>query len=453
MGEQAKGDAAAGTGHIATPDEQVHKLLWPKIEGGLYSETQEAIRVLAEILGAPRVEPVPTGTGDWISRLLGLDEATLSTVKRELPGTMALLYGHVLAGWIAEHGDAVKVIGPFGKPPEYRPLSLAEDHTVSVPAHICVFFPAGTLRDEPVGFYHDARPMADITVYTQAGQRELAESVLDDMDAALRGERNPFRGQVLRVLSKGGHIAFEPTKPTGESREDLILSQEIWDEVDLFLATTTTRREDLVALGLSTSRGLLLAGKPGVGKTKLGRVLASELVGQLTVMLVEPDVLAGVPERLYDEVERLGPTLVILEDIDTVAAAERRGSSGFAEFLSALDGARVRNDILTLATTNDPGSLDPAVKRPGRFDVIVEVPVPGPQAREAILGLYLPGHGQGVDLRAVADSLDGATGAEIREVARRAVLEHGGDNVSTEKLLDITRTGRWKPAPAVGHYL
>ncbi len=439
---------------VAGANEQVAKLLWPEVDGGLYDETLETISVLAQILGAPRAEPKPTNTSKWVAGKLGVAESEMSKVERDLSDPQLLLHGHVLAEWMGEHEGAIELFGPYGRSPEWRPLNLGEDHTVSVPFHLTVFFPTGTLRDRPVGLHICGGHPADITVYTEPGQRPLAETLLDDFAAALKGDANPYRGRVLGVsVAGGGQIAFSPLTPTVETRADLILPKHVWDEVELFISTGTIRRDDLLSLGLSTSRGLLLAGKPGVGKTKLGRILAAEVAGRLTVMVVEPDVLARASESLYQEVERLGPTLVILEDIDAVADKGMRRSSGFSEFLNALDGARVRNDVLTLATTNDPGALDPAVKRPGRFDTIVEVPVPGPQAREAILTLYLPDGGAGLDLAAIADSLDGATGAEIREVSRRAVLEHGREALSTAKILEITSTGRWKPAPAVGHYL
>jgi transitional endoplasmic reticulum ATPase len=85
--------------------------------------------------------------------------------------------------------------------------------------------------------------------------------------------------------------------------------------------------------------------------------------------------------------------------------------------------------------------------------VLLEVPLPTQQAREEILRLYLPGGGDQIDVAAVAETLEGASGAELREVARRAVLEHGTAALTTRHLLDITRTGRWKPAPATGNYL
>lgn len=441
---------------VAAPEEQQDKLLWPKL-GPYPTEVRETIRVLAEILGAPRRKKkgTPTSSSGWAARKLGVKKAVMSEVKRELSDTQLLLHGHVLARWMKDHEGAVKVLGPHGRTPEWRPLSLGEDHTVSVPFHLSVFFPAGTLRPEPVAIHICGGHPADITVYTGEGRRDLAEAVLDDFLHALQGEGNPYRGRILQVSvsSYGNQVSFEPVRATHETRDDLVLTEAVWAEVDLFLSSGTTRRDDLLSLGLPTTRGLLLAGRPGVGKTKLGRILAAEVAGPMTVMIVEPDVLRQASENLYKEVERLGPTLVVMEDIDGVANAEVRSSSGFSEFLNALDGARVRNDVLTLATTNDPGSLDPAVKRPGRFDTILEVPLPGQDGRVSILRIYLPRHGEGLDLAAIAGSLDGATGAEIREVARRAVLEHGIGGMTTRRILDITATGRWKPTPAVGHYL
>ncbi|MEL7978263.1 ATP-binding protein [Isoptericola sp. F-RaC21] len=444
------------TDGVATPEEQHRKLLWPKL-GPYPTEVRQTIRVLAEILGAPRrpKKKKPTTASGWAAHKLGVKKARMSEVKRDLSDAQLLLHGHVLAGWMKEHEGAVKILGPHGSTPEWRPLSLGEDHTVSVPFHLSVFFPAGTLRDEPIVIHICGGHPADVTVYTGEGRRDLAEAVLDDFLAALKGEGNPYRGRILQVSvsSYGNQVGFEPVPATHETRADLVLSDAVWAEVDLFLSSGTTRRADLLSLGLPTTRGLLLAGKPGVGKTKLGRILAAEVAGAMTVMIVEPDVLRQASENLYKEVERLGPTLVVMEDIDGVANAEMRSSSGFSEFLNALDGARVRNDVLTLATTNDPGSLDPAVKRPGRFDTILEVPLPSQEGRVSILEIYLPRQGEGLDLGAIAGSLDGATGAEIREVARRAVLEHGIDGMTTRRILDITATGRWKPSPAVGHYL
>lgn len=444
------------TDGVATPEEQERRTLWPRL-GPYPTEVRETIRVLAEILGAPRKKKkgTPTSSSGWAARKLGVKKAALSEVKRALSDSQLLLHGHVLARWMAEHEGAVKILGPHGSTPEWRPLSLGEDHTVSVPFHLSVFFPAGTLRDEPVAIHICGGHPADITVYAGKGRRDLAEAVLDDFLTALKGEGNPYRGRILQVSvsSYGNQVGFEPVPATHETRADLVLADAVWGEVDLFLSSGTTRRADLLSLGLPTTRGLLLAGKPGVGKTKLGRILAAEVAGAMTVMIVEPDVLRQASENLYKEVERLGPTLVVMEDIDGVANAEMRGSSGFSEFLNALDGARVRNDVLTLATTNDPGALDPAVKRPGRFDTILEVPLPSQEGRVSILRIYLPRQGEGLDLAAIAGSLDGATGAEIREVARRAVLEHGIEGLTTRRILDITATGRWKPAPAVGHYL
>jgi transitional endoplasmic reticulum ATPase len=439
---------------VATPDELVGRLLWPRVEHGLYEETKETIRVLAEILGAPRVEPEPTGSAQWAAKLLGAEESALSKVERDLSNTQLLLHGYVLASWMETHGAAVQVFGSNGTAPQWRPLELGEEHTRSVPYHLSTYFPAGTLRDAGIIIHICGGYPADITVYTEPGRRDVAESVLDEFQSELKGSGNPYRGRVLQVtVDHGSQIRLAPMAPTTETRADLVLSDKVWREVELFLAAGTERREDLLALGLSTSRGLLLAGQPGVGKTKLGRIVAAEVAGTLTVLVADLEVMGSASENLYQEVERLGPTLVILEDIDAVADKGMRKSAGFSEFINALDGARVRNDILTLATTNDPGSLDPAVKRPGRFDVILEVPLPTQQAREEILRLYLPGGGDQIDVAAVAETLEGASGAELREVARRAVLEHGTAALTTRHLLDITRTGRWKPAPATGNYL
>jgi len=446
----------------ATPQQLTERLLWPAIPGGLYPETVETIRVLAEILGAPRQEPTMIGASEWVAALLQVTEPELSKVEVACSNTQLLLHGHVLAGWMDTWNEQIKILGPRGEAPEWRPLDLGQDHTSSVPYHLSVYFPGGTLRSDPVGVHICGGQPADVTVYTGIGQRQIAESVLDEFRATLNGPGNPFRGRILHASGTNAHdLRLAPVAASGELRSDLVMPDELWGEVDLFLAAATSRREDLLSLGLSTSRGLLIAGPPGVGKTKLGRILATELQGRLTVILADLTVLKSSAEQLYNEIEKLGPTMIVLEDIDSIGDRGNRKSSAFSEFLNALDGARLRDGILTLATTNDPGSLDPAVTRPGRFDAIVTVPLPDLAAREQILRLYLPGVDRthpgadvtGVDAASLAAEVDGLSGADLRELVRRAVLEFGVEGVTTAAVREIIRRRSWKSELPTGHYL
>ena len=157
---------------------------------------------------------------------------------------------------------------------------------------------------------------------------------------------------------------------------------------------------------------------------------------------------------LYAESGTFGPTLVVLDDIDLVLG-HRDGSghnNSLADFLSALDGVRQRQDILTIATTNDPESLDPAAQRSSRFDTVITLPMPDAELRSRILERHLGPLGLAIDYAAVAEAIEGASGADVKEVVRRAVLEHGG-SFTQDQLLDIAESGRWQTAVDRGRYL
>lgn len=425
---------------------------WPDL--GPHDEAaRAAVAGIAALLGhpIPEKETEPRTASEWLARTWEVSEAALETVSRPVSPVLHLLYGFVLGRWITAHADAVTQRGPERRAPQMARLDLGSGTGVTVPTAATVLFPKGT-RDaaQPVAIetgYQFGDPY--LTAHAMPGQREVAERALDALSADLAAD-HPYRGRTLQANAPG-RLTIKPVTPTPQGRADLVLPREVWHEVDLFCAGVTTRRATLRALGHSTSRGLLLAGPPGVGKTKLARVIATELAGTLTVVLVTADVLRTWMTELYEEVRTLGPCLVVLEEIDSVGGKDSRGTTSFGEFLDALDGARTTDDVLTVATTNDPGALDPAVKRPGRFDTILEVPPPDAEGRQAILDLYLP-LDAGVDTCLISSFLDGATGADLREVARRSLLEHGAD-LTTDQVLDIATSGRWKPAPVAGNYL
>jgi ATP-dependent 26S proteasome regulatory subunit len=190
-----------------------------------------------------------------------------------------------------------------------------------------------------------------------------------------------------------------------------------------------------------------------VGKTALCRVVAAELPAGTTIVLVDSAMGPRSLSALYDAIGDLAPAAVFLDDIDLIAGNRARGSAGatLGEFLTRLDGFRPPTAVITVATTNVTDALDPALLRPGRFDAIVEIGPPDAAARAQILHRYLDPV-RPLDVGPVVASTVGATGADLREIVRRAVLERG-TLITTEHLVEIARSGRWKPTPSTGQYL
>jgi hypothetical protein len=413
-------------------------------------EGRATLKVLGELVGN---EPASLATpAQFATRQMGIDPLSLSSTRFTGPSTSLSILGNLLRLEIEKHGDGVVIGSPGdGLPPTWSQLDLGPDaqginRQVTVPGRLVAFFPPGTLA--PVGLcilVDDRHWSREFAILSSTADKSVAETLLASFRERLKSTDNPLRGRVLQASVADGCIRVGVSPAIDSQREGLILPAELWREIDVFLAAATTRRELLRSLGLGTNRGLLVAGPPGVGKTHLVRVIASTLVGHYTTILADASSMRHALADLYAESDTFGPTLIVLDDIDLVLG--HRDSSGdntaLADFLATLDGVRQREDVLTIATTNDPKSLDPAAQRSSRFDMIVTLPMPDAPSRARILGRHLEALGLPIDLHAMAEHLEGATGADVREVVRRAILEHGSD-FTQEQLADIALSGRWR---------
>lgn len=196
--------------------------------------------------------------------------------------------------------------------------------------------------------------------------------------------------------------------------------------------------------GARPPRGALLYGPPGTGKTLLARCLAQE-AGARFLHVRAADVTSkwyGEAERnlqrMFDRARREAPAVLFFDEIDALARTRDDAHEATHRIISTLlenmDGPEESRGIVVLAATNRPEAIDPALLRPGRFDRLVEVPLPDAAGRRAIFQVHCRRAGQqagralfapldGAAWKRLLDATDGFSGADIAEVVRRALEE------------------------------
>lgn len=194
------------------------------------------------------------------------------------------------------------------------------------------------------------------------------------------------------------------------------------------------KRPDLLAmLGLEPTSGVLLAGPPGTGKTLTARALAKELTVNY-IAIVGPEIMGkyygeaeGRLRSLFDKAARSAPCIVFIDEIDSLAPDRGRVEGEVekrvvAQLLSLMDGFARKKGVIVLAATNRPDHLDPALRRPGRFDREVQFRVPDRAGRLEILKILTQAMplDRSVDLSAIADLSVGMVGADLKALCQKA---------------------------------
>ena len=192
------------------------------------------------------------------------------------------------------------------------------------------------------------------------------------------------------------------------------------------------------AAGARGPRGVLMAGPPGTGKTLIARAVAGEAhvpflsVSGAAFVEVFVGVGAARVRDLFDQARTRAPAIVFIDEID--ALGTRRDARGLVgndereqtlnQLLAEMDGFEQSNGVVVLAATNRPDALDPALRRPGRFDREVIVPLPNRAERRAILSTHARGKNleQDVDLGQVAAATPGFSGADLANLVNEAAL-------------------------------
>mmetsp|Transcript_4453 Transcript_4453/g.14699 ORF Transcript_4453/g.14699 Transcript_4453/m.14699 type:complete len:735 (-) Transcript_4453:42-2246(-) len=194
------------------------------------------------------------------------------------------------------------------------------------------------------------------------------------------------------------------------------------------------------ALGVTFPRGLLLHGPPGTGKTEAVRAVAEE-AGAKVHAVSSGDVFgayAGESEKrlrkIFDTARREAkngtPTVIMIDELDAICPTRKDGNAHetriVAQLLTLMDGASASNDIVVpvIATTSRPNAIDPALRRPGRFDKEVEMSLPNMMDRAEILKLHAKSIplASDVNFTVISESIKGYSGADIAALCREAAM-------------------------------
>ena len=209
---------------------------------------------------------------------------------------------------------------------------------------------------------------------------------------------------------------------------------ELKEEIGMKIIYPLKHPELYEAYGKQIGGGILLYGPPGCGKTYLSRATAGEIsAGFLTIGINDVlDMWIGQSEQnlhaLFETARHNTPCVIFFDEVDALGGRRSDMAGGSArqlinQFLSEMDGVASANDgVLVLAATNAPWHVDPAFRRPGRFDRVLFVPPPDSAARADILRLLLEGKpAEAIDFEHLAGKLDHFSGADLKAVVDTAI--------------------------------
>jgi len=250
------------------------------------------------------------------------------------------------------------------------------------------------------------------------------------------------KARTVNGLPDGKKVTFDDVAGLDEEKAEL---QEVVD----FLRNPGK----FTAIGARIPHGILLAGPPGTGKTLLARAVAGEADVQFLsisgsdFMEMYVGVGASRVRDLFEQARKIAPSIIFIDEIDAVGRKRGSGLGGghdereqtLNQLLVEMDGFGRTEGVIVLAATNRPDILDPALLRPGRFDREIYVAAPDVKGREEILKVHSKGKrlDDSVNLKTVALSTSGFTGADLSNLMNEAAIMAARDNRPVLNMKDL----------------
>lgn len=197
------------------------------------------------------------------------------------------------------------------------------------------------------------------------------------------------------------------------------------------------KRPDLfAAVGIEPPKGVLLHGPPGTGKTILAKAVAQSTDATFLRVVGSEFVQKYIGEgarlvrELFELAKSKSPAIIFIDEMDAIGARRMDGATSgdrevqrtLMQILAEMDGFDARGEVKLIAATNRLDMLDPALLRPGRFDRIIEIPLPNREARESIMKIHTSGMNldEDVNLKLISDMAEGASGADLKSLSTEA---------------------------------
>jgi len=250
----------------------------------------------------------------------------------------------------------------------------------------------------------------------------------------------PYADAVVVTSNTEIVISEEPVKalPEGLPRityEDIGGLKEQIQKIREMVELPLRHPELFERLGVEAPKGVLLYGPPGTGKTLLAKAVANETNANF-YSISGPEIMSKFygesEERLreiFRKAQETAPSIIFIDEIDTIAP-KREEVTGevekrvVAQLLALMDGLQSRGKVVVIGATNRPNAIDPALRRPGRFDREIEFPVPDRQSRLEILHVHTRNMplAENVDLGKLADLTHGFVGADLAHLCKEAAM-------------------------------